>query len=150
MKKYVFRLEAVLKLKKLKEENCRSELGRLNVQMQKINDQLEHDRNEIKNYYKIQEEALAKGMPGNELQAFPILVRGKEHNIVLLNHEKKKQDDLIASKKIELAQLRGDLKVMENMKQKDFEEYRKLLNKEIDQKVEEQTRNWLNYSDKEV
>jgi hypothetical protein len=36
------------------------------------------------------------------------------------------------------------------MKQKDFEEYRKAYNKDMDQKVEEQTRNWLNFNEDEA
>lgn len=150
MKKYLFRLEAVLKLRKLKEENCKFELGQLILHLQKIDQQIEHDRNQVNHYYKIQEEALKMGVLGNELQAFPILLSGKEKNITLLSLDKKKQEKLINDKKNELSRLRGDLKVFEKMKEKDFEDYRKNLNKEIDQKVEEQTRNWMSSADDEV
>jgi hypothetical protein len=37
---------------------------------------------------------------------------------------------------------------MENLKEKNYEEYRKAFNKEVDQKVEEQTQNWLQHKDK--
>lgn len=148
MKKYTFRLEPVLKLRKLKEENCRMELGHLISQLNRIEDQLSHDRNEIDNYYRIQEGSLKAGVTGQQVQAFPMLIAGKERNIQLLLDEKKKQLQLIEDKKLELAQLKGDLKVMENLKEKDFGEYRKALNKEIDQKVEEQTQNWLQHKDK--
>lgn len=148
MKKYTFRLEPVLKLRKLKEENCRTELGQLIMQLDKIDGQLAHDRGEIDTYYKIQEGTLKNGINGGQLQAFPMLVAAKNRNIELLEMSRKKQLDLIEVKRQELAQLRGDLKVMENMKEKDFETYRKALNKEIDQKVEEQTQNWLQFKDK--
>lgn len=150
MKKYTFRLEPVLKVRKLKEENCRMELGQLIMHLNKIQDQLTHDRNELDNYYKIQEGALKNGMSGSQLQAFPMLVAAKEENIKRLLGMKKKQEDLIEEKKRELATLKGDLKVMENMKEKDYDEYRKALNKEIDQKVEEQTQNWLQFKDKKA
>lgn len=148
MKKYAFRLEPVLKLRKVKEENCRMELGQLLMELGKIEDQLAHDRNEIDNYYKIQEGTLKNGMTGGQLQAFPMMVAAKNRNIELLEEEKNQQLKKVEEKKQELAQLRGDLKVIENMKQKDFDEYRKALNKEIDQKVEEQTQNWLQFRDK--
>lgn len=148
MKKYAFRLEPVLKLRKLKEENCRTELGQLLMHLDKIDKQLAHDRNEVDNYYKIQEGSLKNGMNGGQLQAFPMLIAAKTKNIQLLENDRKKQLDYIEEKKQELAQLRGDLKVMENMKEKDYETYRKALNKEIDQKVEEQTQNWLQFKDK--
>ncbi len=150
MKRYSFRLEAVLKLKKLKEENCRSELGRLNMQLQKIESEIDREKKEITRYYEIQENSLSKGISAHEIQTFPILVKGKEKNIALLDQNKSRQQRLIADKKIELAQLRGDLKIFENMKQKDFEEYRKAYNKDMDQKVEEQTRNWLNFNEDEA
>lgn len=143
MKKYSFRLEPVLKLRKLKEENCRMELGQLLSQLNQIEDQLKHDRNEIENYYKIQEGSLKTGVRAGQLQAFPMLIAGKDRNIELLLRDKTKQEALVAEKKQELAQLRGDLKVMENLKEKNYDEYRKAYNKEVDQKVEEQTQNWL-------
>jgi flagellar FliJ protein len=148
MKIYQFRLEPVYKLRKLKEENCRMELGQLLIELARIEDQLHHDKSEIDNYYKIQEGSLKKGMNAGQLQAFPMLVAGKDRNIELLQEEKAKQEQRVEEKKQELAQLRGDLKVMENLKQKGHDEHRKALNKEIDQKVEEQTQNWLLHKDK--
>lgn len=148
MKKYAFRLEPVLKLRKLKEENCRMELGQLLMELTKIEEQLQHDQNEITNYYKIQEGSMKTGVRAGQLQAFPMLISAKERNIELLLRDKKRQEGLIADKKQELAQLKGDLKVMENLKEKSYEEYKKAFNKELDQKVEEQTQNWLQHKDK--
>lgn len=148
MRKYEFRLDPVLKLRKLKEENCRMELGQLLMELNRIEDQLAHDRKEIDNYYKIQEGALENGMRGGQVQAFPMLIAAKNRNIDLLLVDKKKQEDRVEAKKQELAQLRGDLKVMENLKEKSYDEWKKAVNKEIDQKVEEQTQNWLQTKDK--
>lgn len=148
IKKYTFRLEPVLKLRKLKEENCKVELGQLLSELNRIEDQLIHDKNEIETYYKVQETALKTGMNGGHLQAFPMMVGGKERNIQLLLRDKKKQEDLIIEKKRELAILKGDLKVIENLKEKGFDEHRKAITKELNQKVEEQTQVWLQYKDK--
>lgn len=148
MKKYAFRLDPVLKLRKLKEENCRMELGQLLMELTKIEEQLQHDQNEITNYYKIQEGAMKTGVRAGQLQAFPMLISAKERNIELLLRDKKRQENLVAEKKQELAQLKGDLKVMENLKEKSYDEYKKAFNKEVDQKVEEQTQNWLQHKDK--
>ncbi len=149
MKKYQFRLEPVLKVRKFKEETCRMELGQLLNELQKIEDQLAHDQEQIESYYKIQEGALeGGGMTASQLQAFPMLVAGKTRNIELLENAKKRQEQLIEDKRKELAIMRGELKVIENMKEKDFEKYRKELNKENDKKVEEQTQNWLLHRNK--
>ena len=148
MKRYAFRLEPVLKLRKLKEESCRTELGTLISGLNQIEGQLAHDRREIENYFKIQEASLKTGVRGDQIQAFPMLVSAKERNIQLLLRDKKRQEEMIEEKKRELATLRGELKVIENLKEKDYNEYRKALNKEIDQKVEEQTQNWLMHKDR--
>ena len=150
MKKYQFRLEAVLKLRKFKEESCRMELGQLLMQLNKIDDQLEYERKEIDSYYKIQEGALKNGMNGGQLQAFPMLVAAKERNIQLLSRDRVHQERIVEEKKQELAVFRGELKVIENLKEKDFEAYKKALNKEIDQKVEEQTQIWMQHRDKKA
>lgn len=148
MKRYQFRLEPVHKLRKLKEENCRTELGQLIMELEKIQNQLAHDRVEIEKYYQIQENGLKNGMKGGQVQLFPMMVQGKERNIQLLLEARARQEQLVEDKRKELAVLRGELKVMENLKEKDFQDWRKSVNKEIDQKVEEQTQIWLNYQDK--
>lgn len=148
MKKYTFRLEPVLKLRKLKEENCRTELGKLIVELNRIEDQILHDKNEISSYYSIQENKLQSGIPGNQLKAYSSLVVAKEKNIELLIREKLKQEGLIKTKKEELALLRGDLKVMEQLKEKDFEKFKVDYNKKINEKIEEQTQNWLQFQKK--
>lgn len=150
IKRYAFRLEPVLKLRKLNEENCRMELGQLLMELNRIDDQLAHDKTEIETYYTIQEGSLKNGMTGGQLQAFPMLVSGKERNIELLKRDRVKQEQRVEAKKQELAVLRGELKVVENLKEKDYNEWRKAANKEIDQKVEEQTQIWLNHKDKKA
>lgn len=143
MKQYKFRLEPVLKLRKLKEEHCRTELGRLLMELGRIEDQIARDRQEIDNYYSIQEGTLKSGMKAHNVQAFPMLVAAKSKNVELLLRDKAAQEKRIEDKKHELAVLRGELKVIENLREKDYLEYRKQLNKETDQKVEEQTQLWL-------
>jgi flagellar FliJ protein len=148
MKKYIFRLEPVLKIRKLKEENCRMELGRLIIHLNGIEEQIVHENKEINNYYEIQEDSLKEGMLGNKLQAFSMLIIAKERNLLNFEIEKKNQLELIVTKKNELAHLRGELKVLENLKQKDFDSYKLAYNKDLNQKVEEQTQNWLQHNEK--
>jgi flagellar FliJ protein len=116
--------------------------------LDKIEIQIQHEIDEIQHYYKVQEATLKTGVKGSQLQAFPLLVTAKEKKIKVLEAQKVRQLEYIEEKKKELAQLRGDLKVIENMKEKDYEQYRKAINKEIDQKVEEQTQNWLQHREK--
>ena len=119
------------------------ELGALMLHMQKIDSQIEYEKTQIDNYYKMQEDVLKAGAGGAQLQLIPNMISAKTKNIQLLNRDKRKQQQLIDEKRQELATVKGELKVMENLKEKDFNEYKKAMNKEIDQKVEEQTQLWL-------
>jgi flagellar FliJ protein len=150
MKKYQFKLDAVLKLRKLKEENCRTELGLLNRALEQIEAKILHEKEEIDKYYQIQELSLKNGASAGKLQTIPGLVAAKDKSIEQLLREKKRYEVYILEKKQELATLRGELKVMENLKEKDFSEWKKAYNKDLDQKVEEQTQNWLLHRDKKA
>ncbi|HXH31225.1 MAG TPA: flagellar export protein FliJ [Bacteriovoracaceae bacterium] len=150
LKKYEFRLDPVLKLRKLKEETCRTELGQLIGALGRIEAQLQLDRNDVETYFKIQEGSLKTGIRGDQLQAFPMLVAAKERNIELLLQDQKKQESRIEQKRTELATLRGELKVIEKLKEKGYDEHKKAMNKEIDQKVEEQTQIWSQHKDKRL
>jgi len=148
MKKYEFKLNPVLKIRKLKEENCRVELGQLLRYMDKIDQQIIHENGELDRYYQIQSGGVEQGVAARQIQTFPMLMAGKLKNLELLEAERKRYEKLIQQKKEELATLKGELKVIENLKEKDYTDFRKKLNKEIDEKVEEQTQIWLNFKDK--
>lgn len=150
MKKYQFKLDAVLKLRKLREENCRTELGVLNRELEQINARIAHEHEEIKKYYQIQETSLKNGANAGKLQTFPGIIAAKDKSIQILIRGQKRQELLIQEKKEELAVLRGELKVMENLKEKDYGEWKKAYNKEVDQTVEEQTQIWLTHRDKKA
>lgn len=122
------------------------ELGQLIGELNRIDAQLVHDRLEISKYYSIQESGLKSGMRASQVQVFPMLVSAKEKNIQLLNRDKVQQQKLIEEKTQELAILRGEMKVIENLKEKDFDAWKKAYNKETDQKIEEQTQNWLQHN----
>jgi flagellar FliJ protein len=150
MKRYQFKLEAVLKLRKLREENCRTELGILNRDLEAINSRIAHEKNEIEKYFQLQEATLKGGVSAGKLQAFPGMVAAKDKAVKILEQQQRRQEEMIQEKKEDLAVLRGELKVMENLKEKDFGEWKKAYNKEVDQKVEEQTQIWLNHRDKKA
>lgn len=124
------------------------ELGQLIKELNRIIDQIAHDKDAIIQYSELHEGSLKNGMKAGHLHLFPSMIEAKDKNIELLEEDKKKQERRIDEKKKELAILRGDLKVIENMKEKNYDEYRKAVNKEINQKVEEQTQNWLQTKDK--
>ena len=142
MKRYQFRLEAVRKVRTMKEELCRSELGLLMVERQNLVEQIETLKHDIDSAYKEQEQHLSSGMKASHAAFFPISVSGKEAKIKEVQREMSALDRQIEEKKQELNQKRADLKLIENLREKDFLTWKKAYNKETDLKVEEMVQLW--------
>ncbi len=142
MKRYQFRLEAVRKVRTMHEETCRNALGMLMVERQNLVEMIETLIHDIQAAYTEQESHLATGMKASHVAFFPQAVSGKEARIKEIEKDMAELDKQIAEKRTELAQRRADLKLVENLRQKDFEKWRKAYNKETDMKVEEMVQLW--------
>ncbi len=142
MKRYQFRLEAVLKVRKMEEETCRNALGLLMVERQRLLDQVESLKAEIAAAYRSQESAMGQGMRARHAAFFPVLVEGKDAHIKHVHGLIEGVEKQIEERRVELQRRRADLKAVENLREKDFLAWKKAANKEMDQKVEEMVQNW--------
>lgn len=145
MKGFKFKLEALLKVRKLKEDQCKMELGRLQVQKQAKLDEIKKQNLGIDKAYGDQESTVQQGAKGLDLRFYPYFMQGKRTNIKLLEQEIEALDREIENKNKELIELRANVKVLDSMKEKQFEKYKKDLNKKIDLDIEEQVQNWMQY-----
>lgn len=145
MKGFKFKLEALLKVRKLKEDQCKMELGRLQVQKQAKLDEIKKQNLGIDKAYGDQESTVQQGAKGLDLRFYPYFMQGKRTNIMLLEQEIEALDREIEHKNKELIELRANVKVLDSMKEKQFEKYKKDLNKKIDLDIEEQVQNWMQY-----
>lgn len=137
MKNYKFRLEALLKLRKLKEHQQKIELAKINKKISVIDNKVLEARDDIKTAYTAMEETLKDGSDGQFAQFFPMYIKGKrafiensmkERELLVQEYEKCRQV---------LNQKRGDVKVVQNMKEKDFEQERKKYLKKLDATIED-------------
>lgn len=142
MKRYQFRLEAVRKMRSMLEETCRNELGLLMVERQNLVELIETLNHDIASAYKEQEMHLTNGMKASHAAYFPQAVSGKEAHIKQVNKDIEMMDAKIADKRAELAQKKADLKLMEKLREKDFEEWKKAARKDENMKVEEMVQLW--------
>lgn len=142
MKRFQFRLHAVLKMRTMLEEKCRSELGMLMVERQNLVEQIETLRHDIDGTYREQESIMSTGMKAGHAAFFPMAVAGKEARIKEVEKEMTELDQRIEDKKKELMQLRADLKLMENLHEKELSAWKKAYNKDTDLKVEEMVQLW--------
>lgn len=142
MKGYKFKLQALLKIRKLKEETCKMEIGQVQVKITSLQNQIKEHNQSIKGAFKDQEEALEGGLFGHELRFHPYFVEGKRSKIGLIKEEIKKLEEKKNEKLKELATLRANVKVLEKMKEKDQYNYKRKIEKKMNQEIEEQVQNW--------
>ncbi|MFT6632305.1 MAG: flagellar FliJ protein [Bacteriovoracaceae bacterium] len=142
MKGYKFKLDAVLKIRKLKEERCKMEIGQIQVQINKLNADIQRHKDGIKQSYDSHEEGLSNGLNGQELRFHPYFVSGKNADIQKIQAEINDLKVDVQEKFDELKYLRADVKVMDKMKEKDQTKYKKHLQKKQFEEIEEQVQNW--------
>lgn len=141
-KAFKFKLAAVLKVRILKEEQKKMEIGRIQVRINELNQfKLEHNQG-IQDSYTAQEESLQKGMSGRELQYHPYLITGQRANIDIINAEIKMLQSELEGKYQELNLLRGEVKLFEEMKEKKRMAHKKEMDKKEFEEIEEQVQNW--------
>lgn len=142
MQRYRFRLEAVLKVRRMREEACRNNLGKLMVERRNLVELTETLAKEIHHAYSAQETSLEQGMQARLAAFFPILVEGKDAHIKEVEGKISALDLRIEEVKKELTALRAELKAVENLREKDHGAWRKAYSKETDRKVEEMVQIW--------
>lgn len=142
MKKYKFKLEALLKIRKLKEETCKMEIGRIQVAITDLENEIVVHNQGIKEAFEDQEAALKAGMSGQELKFHPFFVQGKRANIKKIEGEIERLERLREKKLEELKYLRADVKVIDQMKEKDKLAHKKKVQKKQFNEIEEQIQNW--------
>ena len=149
MKGYKFKLEAVLKIRKLKEEQCKMEIGRIQVEINKRKNDIKKHTAGIEQAYTSQEKLMEDGVSGQEARFYPYFVSGKRAHINAVQNEIDDLQSDVNSKFEELKILRGSVKVIDEMKEKDKIKYKKKIEKKQFEDIEEQVQNW-NQFQKEV
>lgn len=145
MKGFKFKLSPLLKIRKLKEDQCKMEIGKLQKKLKELHDELQNQHTGISSAYRDLENTVENGATGLDLKFYPYFVQGKRTNIKILESKMNALDNAIKEKFQELAKLRADVKVIESMKEKHLESYKKEYNKKLDESLEEQVLSWLSY-----
>jgi flagellar FliJ protein len=138
MQKFKFKLDGLLKVREFKEKKIKIELGEILKEISVVEDKISEANRAISETYDAQEAFMKdSSSSGQMLQFFPMFIQGKKEDIKnkenLLWSLKKKYDKKIA----ELATARGEVKVMENFKDKKKDEWTKDKNKKEQEAIEE-------------
>ncbi len=137
MQKFKFKLDGLLKVREFKEKKIKIELGEILREIGAVEEKIRLANIAITETYEAQEAFMSDPSTGQMLQFFPMFIQGKKEDIKnqdnLLWALKKKYDKKI----VELAQARGEVKVMENFKEQKKTEWTKEKNKKEQEDIDE-------------
>ena len=142
MKKFKFKLEALLKMRKLKDDQCKMEIGRLQTRKVELENEIHNQNAGIDEAYESQEATVGAGATGLDLKFYPYFMQGKRAAITSLQSQISELDEVLREKFEELKNHRANVKVLEEMKEKNRKAHKKASDKAMHQKIEEQVMNW--------
>ncbi len=136
-KKFKFKLEGLLKIRKFKEEQLKVELGKINGEVLAVKNRIIQLNEEIREAYLSQEATLQSQADGQLARFFPYFIQAKREDIknqenLLYSLEKKYQKKLA-----EVSKAMGESKVIDSMKESDKEKWRKERDKKEMEEIEE-------------
>ena len=137
MQKFKFKLDSLLKVREFKEKKIKIELGEILKEISEVDEKISLANKAIDETYEAQEAFMSDPSSGNMIQFFPYYIQGKKEDIKNkenLRWALKKKYDL---KIKELATARGEVKIMENYKEKEKNEWTKKKNKKELESIEE-------------
>lgn len=135
---FKFKLEALLKVRKIKEEKIKIALGLINQKIFNSKNIIIKLKEDIDKAYESQDEFIRELIDVKTAQFFPIYIRTnnekiKQEEAMLLKYQNEYNEKLR-----ELKQAMADTKVIQKMKDKEFEKYKKELTKKMYNEIEEQ------------
>jgi len=137
MKKFKFKLQAVLKLREAKEKKLKTELGEIVQEIQSVKERMQEIDNDVEILYTAHDECLSTPSQGHMLKFYPEAVQGlkadKESNRNLLAALERRYDRKVQELKIAM----GETKVMVKMKEKELTLHKKGVLKKEQETLEE-------------
>jgi flagellar FliJ protein len=142
MIKYVFKLEAVLKVRKMAEERARQDLGRLQMKKSLLQSDIKTQYIDIDQLYTNQDQHLKDTVRPSILLFYSKSIEAKKSVIEQLKKQEKEMDQQIKVQMDFLIQKKAELKMIENIKDKDVAQYKKKFERDQNIKIEEQVQIW--------
>jgi flagellar protein FliJ len=138
MANFKFKLDGLLKLREFKENQLKVELGRILQEIEETKNIIVQLNKDLDEGYEAHSKVLYSGSGAKMLQFFPEFFQGKREDIrnkENLIHALTKKVDM---KREELAMARGEVKIVENLKEKKLVQFTKEKNKKDLEKIEDQ------------
>jgi flagellar protein FliJ len=132
MRKFKFKLEGLLKLRKFKEQMLKAELGEIVGEMNRADEKIKQLSQNIDKGYASQEAVLRTATTGSNIQFYPQYIEAHQANILQQQERKEVLKRDYDEKVKEMAVALGELKIVKNLKEKKLEEFKKdMLKREV-------------------
>lgn len=132
MKKFKFKLQPLLQLREFKEQTLKTELGQINQLLSATLDKINELNNALDQSYESQNESAKRGLTGMQISFYPQYQDAIRADIQRQNNRLHALRLSYMNKLKELKQQRAQVKVLENLKDKHFVDFKKEINKEIE------------------
>ena len=137
MRRFKFKLRAVLKMREFKEKKIEIELGKILARIHQVKNEIMNLKKDIAEAYDSQERVMKQPLKAKTLEFYPYYIRSK-HDHILAREKTLETLDVEYQNKIREMQLaRGEVKTIDNMKDRQFQEYRREYHKKEQQNIEE-------------
>ncbi len=137
---FKFKLEGLLKFRKLKEKNIKVELGKINQDIMNLKNEIVELKSGIEKSYILQEEVLSNNESHFPIEMFPSYVQAQRESIrnkeVLIRSLQKKYREKVNEMKIAM----GETKIVHKIREKKIKEYKNKLEKKQWENIEEMLR----------
>ena len=137
VKKFKFKLDGLLKVREFKEKRIKVELGEILKDIEQAKENIYKAKLDIDECYQAQEAFLREPSGASMVQFFPQFIEAKTEDYkaqenILFSLQRKYEE-----KRSELATAKGDVKVIENLKEKKTTEFEKTVEKKKQEAIDE-------------
>lgn len=137
MKGFKFKLDGLLKLREFNEQKVKTKVGEVLREISDIENKMSEIEESIQATYQGQEEVLKNPSEAQMLQFFPSYLKSRKEDLRLqqafLDKAKDKYEGLLS----ELKKARGEVKVLDNMKSRKKNEFKKHKDKKAAESIED-------------
>lgn len=137
MKRFEFKLEALLKIREIKEKQLKAKLGEILKEINQVKQDTEKNNLAITDAYLSQERLIENVAGAKMLEFYPFYIQGLkakiEHNNNLVFALNKKYEEKVQELKIAM----GEVKVVESFKEKEKIKHKKHEEKKLMETIEE-------------
>lgn len=137
MKGFKFKLDALLKLREFNEKKVKTEVGHVLRQISDIEDKIKEIDMSIQETYQAQEDVMRKPSDAHMLKFFPYYLKSRAEDRKVQEKLLEKCHEKYVELLEELKSARGEVKVLDNMKERKKNEFKKKKNKKETEDIED-------------